>query len=132
MKIQGLSSPLGPLNLVQPRKEHQSPGRDEGGHRNSRGNPDMDPESNPDRENGEKSFSEQEMAAAVASFQADPQAQASGLSAKAEGDGPGLKVVLKDTAGQVIRQFTGEEFIRLRETVARDQRGRGKILDQKF
>lgn len=128
MKIQGPSSAFGLLNLIQPRKDQQSSGQNQGDQRNSKGNPD----SNPEKEEDNPGYSDQEMAAAVASFLADPQTRASGLSAATSGDGPGLKVVLKDTAGQVIRQFTGEEFIRLRETVAKDRRGRGKILDQKF
>lgn len=54
------------------------------------------------------------------------------LRAQAEGSGPGLKIVLKDGTGAVIRQMTGEEFLKLRETAKSDGQARGKILDQKF
>lgn len=54
------------------------------------------------------------------------------LRAQAEGSGPGLKIVLKDGTGAVIRQMTGEEFLKLRETAKNDGHARGKILDQKF
>lgn len=64
---------------------------------------------------------------AVAGFKDDSQAQANGLSATVEGEGPGLKVVLKDGSGGVVRQLTGEEFLRLRQSTVR-----GKILDQKL
>jgi len=57
---------------------------------------------------------------------------AGGLSATPTGTGPGLKVILKDGSGAVIRQMTGEEFLELRETAKGDGRARGKILDQKF
>lgn len=76
--------------------------------------------------------SEEELQAAVDAFQKDEHAQASGLSAEVAGQGPGLKVTLKDGNGGVVRQFTGEEFLRLREASARDGRTRGKILDQKL
>ena len=52
---------------------------------------------------------------AVEHFAADTQTQATGLSAQVEGHGPGLRVVLKDRTGQVIRQLTGEEFVKMRE-----------------
>lgn len=53
------------------------------------------------------------------------------LRAQAEGSGPGLKVILKDGSGAVIRQMTGEEFLKLREQAKSDAQARGKILDQK-
>lgn len=74
---------------------------------------------------------EQKVVDAISAFQTDEQNRANGLSASVTGQGPGLKVVLKDGRGAVVRQFTGEEFIQLREA-ARDGRPRGKILDQKF
>jgi hypothetical protein len=70
--------------------------------------------------------------AAIESFQHDAQTQQHGLSASQVGQGPGLKVVLKDGTGAIVRQFTGEEFVRLREAASKDGRVRGKILDQKL
>jgi hypothetical protein len=68
---------------------------------------------------------------AVQSFQDDPQAQAAGLSAQAEGNGPGLRVVVKNAAGGVVREFTGEEFLRIREAVSGEKHP-GKLLDRKI
>ena len=75
---------------------------------------------------------ERKVTEAMASFKSDAQTIAKGLSVSSEGNGPGLKVVLKDGTGAVVRQFTGEEFVRLREAVSKDGRQRGKILDQKL
>ena len=66
---------------------------------------------------------------AVDSFGVDTGAVANGLSAEVVGQGPGLRVTLKDGRGAVVRQFTGEEFVRLRE--AATGTGRGKLLDKK-
>ncbi len=74
----------------------------------------------------------EEIEKAVGSFAADEQTRASGLSATAEGTGPGLRIVLKDSSGSVVRQFTGEEFLDLRKASGKDSRARGKILDQKY
>jgi hypothetical protein len=70
--------------------------------------------------------------AAVDAFKVDQQTQANGLSADVIGQGPGLKVILKDGSGAVIRQFTGEEFLKLREASTQQGAARGKILDQKL
>lgn len=73
-----------------------------------------------------------EVEAAVKSFEKDKSTTAVGLHAHSEGKGPGLKVILKDVSGNVVRQFTGEEFLKLREVASDQPRGRGKILDQKY
>jgi hypothetical protein len=67
---------------------------------------------------------------AVESFEGDSAVVANGLSAEVVGNGPGLRVTLKDGRGAVVRQFTGEEFVRLRE--AASGTGRGKLLDKKL
>ncbi|MFL5815721.1 MAG: hypothetical protein ACJ763_19285 [Bdellovibrionia bacterium] len=72
------------------------------------------------------------MEQALQSFKDDPQTLASGISAEAEGSGPGLRVIVKDSSGSVIRQFTGDEFMKLREAVSQDKNARGRLLDQKF
>jgi hypothetical protein len=71
---------------------------------------------------------------AVQSFTEDAAAQAQGLSATVEGTGPGLRIQVKDCNGTVLRQFSGEEFLRLREATSAQGPGlrRGKILDQKL
>lgn len=66
---------------------------------------------------------------AVEAFAQDSAVLANGLNAAVEGQGPGLRVTLKDGRGAVVRQFTGEEFVRLREAAAGP---RGKLLDKKL
>ena len=76
--------------------------------------------------------SDEKVGSAIEGFGRDEQALANGLTAAAVGMGPGLRVVLKDAKGGIVRQMSGEEFLRLRETVDKDRRARGKILDQKL
>lgn len=80
----------------------------------------------------EEAFNESDILHAIDAFGSDADAVANGLTATRLGDGPGLRVVLKDQAGTVIRQLTGEEFLKLREAVTGDSASRGKILDQKL
>jgi hypothetical protein len=71
------------------------------------------------------------ISAAILAFRSDNQAQTQGIEAEKQGEGPGLRVILKDGTGAIIRQLTGEEFLRLREAASQDGRVSGKILDQK-
>lgn len=80
----------------------------------------------------ELAVSEDRVNQAIDAFANDPQTQANGIQATATGTGPGLRVVLKDGSGAVIRQLSGEEFVRLREELSGDSHSRGKILDQKL
>lgn len=93
--------------------------------------PDQEKKDNKENEARQVAESFDDVQAAVNAFHADMQTQANGISAAIEGSGPGLKVVLKDGSSAVIRQFTGEEFLKLREVVAKGK-SRGKILDQKL
>ena len=70
--------------------------------------------------------------AAIDSFSQDSQAQTNGLRVEKEGQGPGLRVVLRDGSGAVVRQFTGEEFVQLREAAMQDAKPRGRLLDRKL
>ena len=75
---------------------------------------------------------ELEVIAAIEKFQSDA-IQTSGLKAETLGAGPGLRVVLKDVNGSVVKQFSGGEFVRLRETSTKEGSGkRGRILDKKY
>ena len=81
--------------------------------------------------------SQQKLEEAVEGFSKDAQAQQNGLSVATSGDGPGLRVTLKDGSGSVVRQFTGEEFLRLRiaatgSSTSKDGPARGKLLDRKL
>jgi uncharacterized FlaG/YvyC family protein len=84
-----------------------------------------------DQETEQQEHSREELEEAVAKFSQDGDSLRHGMQADLIGQGPGLKVVLKDGTGVVIRQFTGEEFIKLREAVGQGA-SRGKILDQKL
>ena len=127
MKIGGLGSIIHFPGTVSDRVERHPGTQDE----RDQGKGDENASQNPKDGETSQRFEEQ-MNEAVEAFQKDPQAQASGLSATKVGSGPGLKVVLKDGSGAVVRQISGEEFLRLREALTTDKRSRGKILDQKF
>lgn len=89
------------------------------------------PGSQDERKKDEKGdFDLERLGQAIDDFGADPSTQAHGLNASQEGRGPGLRVTLKDGSGAVVRQFTGEEFLRLREAARAPARGR--LLDKKL
>jgi uncharacterized FlaG/YvyC family protein len=78
-----------------------------------------------------EAVTDEKVQAAISAFAADKQNQVVGITAHKDGTGPGLRVYLRDGTGTVIRQMTGEEFLKVREA-AQDGRVRGKILDQKL
>lgn len=82
---------------------------------------------NPEAEKFE--VTEKEVRDAIGQFSQENQTRHLGVQAEVIGQGPGLRVVLKDGTGAFLRQMTGEEFLKLRETVAGAS---GKILDQKL
>jgi hypothetical protein len=81
---------------------------------------------------------EQELLAvqkAIEDFAREAKTQNHGLSASLgtpSQSAPGLTIVLSDVNGNVIRSFSGGEFLRLRQGGQKDVRGRGKLLDQKL
>jgi len=68
--------------------------------------------------------------AAVEGFADDRMNSNNGLSASTEGSGPGLRVVLKDPSGGVLRSVSGEEFLKLREAAQSGVKS-GRLLDRK-
>ncbi len=72
----------------------------------------------------------EEVNAAIETFTGDETNHSHGITAETTGNGPGLKVVLKDAAGGVLRAVSGEEFLKLREAVTAGRKS-GRILDQK-
>lgn len=76
--------------------------------------------------------SDQQVEQAIEGFSLESNDHRHGLVAEASGSGPGLKVLLKDASGGIIRQMTGEEFVKLRQEVAVGSKRPGKILDQKL
>lgn len=73
-------------------------------------------------------LAEKELDAALQDFTKETTAVDNALNASVEGRGPGLRVTLKDGYGSTVRQFTGEEFLRLREAAVGT---RGRLLDKK-
>ncbi|MBI3534324.1 MAG: hypothetical protein HY072_02385 [Deltaproteobacteria bacterium] len=69
---------------------------------------------------------------ALQSFKDELRIQSKELEASLISSQLGLKVVLKDGTGAIVRQFSGEEFLKLREAATLDTRSRGKILDKKL
>lgn len=122
MKVNPLTEAVRFLNQVQEKREDRSGGKQQQ-ERRKEGSASEDAASE---------ISDQKIGDAVREFAGDAQARAAGLSAATEGNGPGLRVVLKDINGSVIRQYTGEEFLRLRQGVSKNIPARGKLLDQKF
>ncbi len=128
MKIQSLTTgSIGYSRKVRDKSDGQSPGQ-------------QSPEQNSDQSNQDHAKEQEtqdeitleKLEQAVEAFQCDHQTHTNGLSASVSGAGPGLKVILKDVSGGVVRQLTGEEFLRLGETASREGKIRGKILDQKL
>lgn len=93
---------------------------------------------NSDQQKKQEAFDPQLIDDALESFKADASAQEHGLSAEVDGAGPGLKISVKDCNGTTLRQFSGEEFLKLREAASPQARTAGslgksgKILDQKL
>ena len=90
-----------------------------------------------DRQQNQKKKDENEFEAtveaveeAIHQFVGDEMNRTQGITASSEGRGPGLKVILKDSTGGILRSISGEEFLKLREAVNSGQRS-GRILDQK-
>ena len=143
MKIDTLVRSLGILNLVRSKQERgsskQEQSNKEGSERQAQSDSDsQDPSS-------EQTFSEvlelakqshetppRQLGEAVETFRSEVNKQANGLDVCMEGAGPGLKVILKDDRGSVVRSFTGEEFLKLRNAAYQEGRQSGKILDRKL
>ncbi len=74
---------------------------------------------------------EKKVADAIDAFQSEA-SQNAGIQVAMQGSGVGLRVVLKDVSGTVVRQLTGDEFLKLRDGSSVDLKARGKILDRKM
>lgn len=133
MKITPLPIALS-LNERVHKKENASPDGD--GNSQPQYQKDNQSEKKQDEEKEEKKLTfspelNQILTNEVEKFKDDPAALTHGLNAQVQGTGPGLRVTLRDGYGAVVRQFTGEEFLKLRESAVQGV-GRGKILDKKL
>jgi hypothetical protein len=95
----------------------------------SQGDPSKDSNGETPEESASSAQFQAELQTAVGEFAQDGAITSNGLQAEVAGQGPGLRVTLKDGRGAVVRQFTGEEFLRLREAASA---GRGRLLDKKL
>ncbi len=130
MKIQPLSRFFNGVgfsrkNLVELNTQQEHPSQDHSRKEDQADEKNQELESNPEV-NPEKLDQE------IRSFQSDILSQNLGLYLNQEGHGPGLRIILKDPAGNVVRSFSEAEFLRLRQETSRDGRHCGKILDQKL
>ncbi|OFZ81704.1 MAG: hypothetical protein A2583_12250 [Bdellovibrionales bacterium RIFOXYD1_FULL_53_11] len=124
MKIYSVGDPLNQMTRVQEKQDTDAHSRnrkqEDQGRKNKENNLPIE------------EVTDENIDLAIKSFTEDAQNRANGLHADKLGSGPGLKIVLKDGTGTVIRQLTGEEFLKVREAADKDGRVHGKILDQKL
>ncbi len=74
---------------------------------------------------------DEELNQAINSVAKDPDFVAQGLHVEQNAARPGLKIALIDREGRKIRDMSGEEFVRLRDTVQNNGKKSGKLLDKK-
>lgn len=92
----------------------------------------QDDDSNTQEELKSLVVTDEKVTLAIEAFHKDPITKANGLTAVMEGGGDTTKIILKDVSGNVIRQFTRQEFLKLSTYSKQDTHNRGKILDQKL
>jgi uncharacterized protein YlxW (UPF0749 family) len=116
------------LNRVQEKRDSDAADREDKGQ-----NPGKDQRQNSDNDRPEKfEVKAADVQSAIETFAKNEQMTESGLTAIAEGSGPGLRVTLKDGQGRFVRQLTGEEFVKLKDGLNDKVHRPGKILDTKF
>ena len=126
MKVNRLTEKLGFFANAVRRKEDDQPTGQDRRQQQEQGKDGKDQKFDEVLEVTEKRVDE-----AIAQLNHDAQALSHGLTANIEGAGPGMKVILKDGTGATIRQFTGEEFLKLRQSAGATG-ARGKLLDRKL
>ncbi len=89
-----------------------------------------------DQQNSERNKDEtatiEEVTVAVASESAELLAAGQDLRVEMTQSSAGPRVRITDIAGQLIREMSGEEFLKLRKKSHGDFRVRGRLLDQKL
>lgn len=143
MKVGGSSAVAWSATRVQEKTEGDAQGQNSPGHGSQGQNASDD--STPKKDTSARAISAyvrpkisvvdpEQVQAAMDAFSEDEQAVAAGLRVEREPSaGPGLKIVVRDGTGAVLRRFSGEEFVRLRETAGGPSlHAPGKILDRKL
>ena len=128
MKIQSLTKMV--MNLGSHREEHPHSSYDPSGQEQSPHDPPRDEQASSSSQEFSDELEQQLLLQAVQGFQAEYDALGAGLHARLNGVGPGLRVVLQDTQGTTVRQLTGKEFLKLRESSS--SLSKGKLLDHKL
>lgn len=139
MKINSLNAPVTYTGQVREKQDGHGTQQDGSGEKDSESGSQSEGKLKKQRElhlelrtESKMDVSPERMDQAIQAFQSDVLSQANGLKASLEGVGPGLRVVLKDGSGRIIRQLSREEFLKLREGTSQESRTCGKILDQKL
>ena len=136
MKIQGVLDPFRMISAIRNGRTEGDGGAGRNAYDPNQTRKDGNTGQNPNSEqNSEQETAGQDpevLRQAVDAFHADAANRSSGITAKIEGVSPGLIVTVSDANGRRLRQFSGAEFLRLRDSAASDTQHRGKILDQKL
>lgn len=131
MKIQSVTTSIGTVS-----DRAVSGARDKNQNSNGKQENEQQKNEQDSNEKPEEPFHERlaRLANEVKAFADDPTSKLNGLSAEVTQDGtPGLRVVLKDGKGAVLRLISGEEFLELRQTLEHSKQGaRGGLLNQKI
>lgn len=122
--------PIIPDSLGYFQQVHEKKGDGSAGHQQRDPSQEQSPHSS--QEETPIQVTDEKITEAIESFQTDSQAKNLGISVQGVGQGPGLRIMLKDQKGKVLRQISAEEFLKLRESVQTTAAARGKILDQKM
>ena len=120
MKVQNFQDTLSSLTQVQSKSDSSQSGKRDSSQDQNR--------QKDDREI--KEVDDEQVVQAIDDFTSSKSMIARGITAQKMGEGPGLRVVLKDGSGAVIRQMTGEEFVELRSSVTQGKSG--QIIDRKL
>jgi uncharacterized FlaG/YvyC family protein len=75
--------------------------------------------------------SDENVSHAIEKFSKDEELSQHGIQMSMVGTGPGLKVILRDGSGAVIRQLSGEDFLRLKQLTDKDTHKHSRLLNTK-
>ncbi len=134
MKISSIAQALNPFGRVGGQKKMEGEGESGSpGYQNpSKRSPEQEQQKQKAESPNVIEVTDEMIDNAIHAFMVGEASKSSGLSVDRLGQGQGLKVVIKDISGTVIRQCTGGEFIQLQQNSAQDARVRGRFLDQKL
>ena len=139
MKVQGLSDLIRSMQRVNGRGSEG--GGSQGGRHSPKGDSDSSRNQGGHSDSSEENRTEfqrllelrQKIDLEIERFARDEVALKSGIHARRDGEGPGLRVFFEDGKGKVVRRMSGDEFLQIRTTdVSPTTSVRGKLLDRKL